>query len=335
MRVLAIGTVMVDVMAVGLPSVAGPGEVIYTTVETHIGGHPIDVAIDLVKLGKAPDSVAVAAAIGHGPYGSFVREVIDGYEIPTFLQDVPHEDTGRNLVLEVVGQDRRFHLDPGANWLLDADHVAGALASWQPDFVTLRPGYSGIDLALVGLLSPIEDTVVLLDIMQPHPDRPPGFIREALLHVDIVHCNEREALINTGALTLESAVEEFLRAGVRLVLVTGGHQGARAFTQRWTVTQPGFLVDTVDATGCGDAFCAGVILYFEKVGLASFGELEPGQLTELLILAQAVGASAATAAGCVEGVAAETVEAILADQGNAVRTATQINPTQGGDDESA
>ena len=136
-------------------------------------------------------------------------------------------------------------------------------------------------------------------------------------------------------MTLELAVEEFLSAGVSLVLVTGGDRGARAFTRSWTVSQRGFVVDTVDATGCGDAFCAGVILYFEKVGLRSFGELGSGQLIELLILAQAVGASAATAAGCVEGVAAETVESILADQGDAVRAATQVNPTQGGDDGSA
>ncbi|MDH3425855.1 MAG: PfkB family carbohydrate kinase [Acidimicrobiia bacterium] len=329
MRVLAAGTIMVDVMAVELPSVAAPGEVIYTAVDTHIGGHPIDVAIDLVKLGRAAEEVAVAAAVGNGPFGSFVREVMDEYGISTFLQDVPNEDTGRNLVLEVSGEDRRFHLDPGANWLLSVEHISSALAAWKPDLLTLRPGYTGIDLALPEILAPLKDTVIFLDIMQPHPDRPPHFVRDALPFVDLLHCNEGEALINTGARTMEAAVEEFLDAGVKLVLVTDGEQGARAFTGSWEVAQSGFRVDSIDATGCGDAFCAGVLLFLDEHGLPPFGDLGPDELTELLISGQAVGASASTAVGCIEGVSAETTTAILAEQGNAVRQATQTNERQG------
>lgn len=323
MRVLAAGTIMVDVMAVGLPSVAAPGEVIYTTVHSHIGGHPIDVAIDLVELGRPPDSVAVAAAVGTGPFGSFVREVIDRYQIQTFLQEVQDEDTGRNLVLEVVGEDRRFHLDPGANRMLTAEHVIGALGAWQPDLFTLRPGYTGIDLVLPDIVGPLGQPVVMLDIMEPHPDRPAGYLRNVLPHVDLLHCNEREALVNTGAPTLEGAVDEFLHAGVDLVLVTGGARGARAFTGSWEVDQRGFEVDAIDATGCGDAFCAGVIAYLDEHEPPRLDDLDPDELTELLLHAQAVGASAATAVGCVEGVSAATTAVILAEQRDRVRHATQ------------
>ncbi len=323
MRVLAIGTVMVDVMAVGLPSVAAPGEVVYTTVETHIGGHPIDVAIDLVELGRSPDSVAVVAAVGSGPFGSFVREVIADYRIRTFLQAVDGEDTGRNLVLEVAGEDRRFHLDPGANRLLDADHVGAAINEWQPNLLTVRPGYTGIDLALGDILAPLDDTIVMLDIMQPHPDRPAGYLLDVFCHVDIVHGNEREVLINTRAETLEEAVEVLLSAGVGLTLVTDGERGARAFTATQEITQSGFRVDAIDATGCGDAFCAGVIDYLEEYDLPRINQLRPDQLTEMLLHAQAVGASAATAVGCVAGVSAATVAAILAQQSESVRNTTQ------------
>jgi sugar/nucleoside kinase (ribokinase family) len=316
---------MVDVMAVGLPAVAGPGEVIYTPVAAHIGGHPVDVAIDLVRLGRDPDTVAVVAAVGEGPFGSFVRQVIAGYGFHTFLQDVGGEDTGRNIVLEIAGEDRRFHLDPGANMALSAEHVASSVAAFQPEVVTLRPGYTGIDLALQDILSPLDDTVVFLDIMEPHPRRPPGFIRSALGHVDLLHCNEREALINTGAATLQAAIEEFVGAGVRLVLVTDGEQGARAFTRGWEVTQRAFRVETIDATGCGDAFCAGVLRYLDDNDPLALDELGPGELTELLLYAQAVGASAATATGCVEGVSGETAQRIFAEQGEALRQTTRTN----------
>lgn len=323
MRVLATGTIMVDVMAVGIPAVAGPGEVIFTSVDSRIGGHPIDVAIDLVKLGWSPDSVAVAAAVGTGPFGSFVREVIAGYGIQTFLQDVTNQDTGRNLVLEVAGEDRRFHLDPGANWVLDAEHIVSALDTWRPELLTLRPGYTGIDLALADILAPLTDTIALLDIMQPHPDRPAGFVRSVLPFVDLIHCNEREALINTGAPTLEAAIESFLSAGVELVLVTDGPHGARAFTGAWEVTQHGFRVHTIDVTGCGDAFCAGVIHYLDEHDSPPLHDLGPDELAELLIVAQAVGASAATAVGCVEGVSAGMTDRILAGQSDTVRQQTE------------
>lgn len=314
---------MVDVMAVGMPSVAAPGDVVYTSVDTRIGGHPIDVAIDLVKLGWAPDSVAVAAAVGNGPFASFVRGVIAGYGIPAFLQDVPDEDSGRNLVLEVEGEDRRFHVDPGANWSLSEEHVASAVEAFKPELITVRPGYSGIDLALRDILAPLTDTIVLLDIMQPHPDRPAGFIRGVLPYVDLIHCNEREALVNTGARTLDDAVGEFLSAGAELVLVTDGPQGARAFTDDWEVAQGGFRVDTIDVTGCGDAFCAGVIDVLDEQGSSPLGDLGPDRLAELLIRAQAVGASAATAVGCVEGVSAPMADGILAKQRVKVRRTTE------------
>lgn len=321
-RILAVGTVMVDVLAVGLPAVAEPGEVVYTDIATRIGGHPIDVAIDLVKLGEPAEMVAIAAALGHGPYADFARGVIDEYGIAAFLDDVPHLDTGRNVVIAVQGEDRRFHLDPGANWELSASHVASAISGWGPDVVTLRPGYCGIDLALGELLEPLSETMVFLDIMQPHPARPPHYLRDALRFADVVHCNPREATANTGAVTVDEAVERLLASGVGLVLLTEGDRGAGAFSPEWEVRQPAFVVDTVDPTGCGDAFCAGAIRFLG--GRGHPGGLDPDELKELLVEAQAVGASAATGVGCVEGVVAATVTEIMGAQGAEIRQGTGI-----------
>lgn len=324
MKVMAIGTVMVDLMAVGLAAIAKPGEVVYTSVDTQIGGHPIDVAIDLIRLGKDPATVAIAAAVGTGPFADYVRKVMAGYGMRTYLQHVQSADTGRNLVLSVLGEDRRFHLDPGANWSLDPAHVASALASWDPDLLTIRPGYTGIDLALVELLSPLEDVCVMLDLMEPHPVRPPDYIGGALPHVDIIHCNQREALINAGTSNLDDAVESFLRAGVRLVLVTDGPRGARAYTSEWEVAQGRFELDVVDPTGCGDAFCAGSIEWLEGVGTEELDALTPEQLSDLLLLAQGSGATAASAAGCIAGVSESLRDRLIAEQGSRLTTQTTV-----------
>lgn len=326
MKVMSIGTVMVDVLAVGLDDIAAPGNVIYTPreIETRIGGHPIDVCIDLMRLGADPDDVCLVAALGTGPYGQIVRTIIDDAGFATRLQTVDDHDTGKNIVLQVGNEDRRFHIDPGANWLLSPDHVTAALKDWSPDLITLRPGYTGIDLHLDTVLSAVDDdTVVLLDVMQPHPSRPVGYLDGAFERADVVHCNEIEARVATGASTVREAVDRILAAGVSLVLITAGGEGASAHTRRHRIDQPGFEVDVVDVTGCGDAFCAGVAFDLAE-DRGSIGRLEPDRIARLLARSQAVGAAAATAVGCVEGVGAPLVEQIMTGQGATVLAHTQI-----------
>jgi sugar/nucleoside kinase (ribokinase family) len=322
MRVMAIGTLGVDVLAVELPAIAAAGTVVYTPreIETRVGGHPIDVAIDLVRLGAQPDDVAIAAALGRGIYADYVGSVIEDYELTTFLQTVDDRDVGRNIVLEVRGEDRRFHLDPGANWLLEPAHVSAALAEWQPDVVTVRPGYTGIDLDLETALAPAGDALVLLDVMQPHPSRPHGYLDPALRRATIVHCNGFEARVATGAATIDEAVAVFAAHGIELLLITRGEKGAAAYTRSHRITQPGFSVDVVDVTGSGDAFCAGFIHALEGSG----EYLDPETLPRLLGAAQAAGAAAATAVGCVEGVSADLVDRLVAEQGDRVLGDTEI-----------
>ncbi|MGA7272848.1 MAG: PfkB family carbohydrate kinase [Acidimicrobiia bacterium] len=328
-RVMAVGTVMVDVLAVGLPHIAEPGHVVYTPseIESLIGGHPVDVAIDLVKLGFPSRSIGLVAAVGHGMYGAHVTEIIERHDVETFLQPVPSHDTGKNLVLEVEGEDRRFHLDPGANWYLDPDHVAGALERFGPHVLTLRPGYTGIDLHLEALLADLSGVLVMLDVMQPHPSRPVDLVVPVLPRVHIVHCNEKEAMAVTGAPNLESALASLLESGPRLVLLTSGASGARAITATSSVAQPGFQIDPVDATGCGDAFCAGVIEWLiehtSPPTPSTLDELGPGDLAELLAHAQSVGAAAATRAGCVEGVSRRLVDQLRVTQLHRVVAATR------------
>ena len=118
LKVLATGTIMADILAVGLEGIANPGEVIYLEreVEVRIGGHPIDVGIDLVKLGLNPQEIGVVAAVGKGLFGDYVKKIIKSHRIRAFLQEIGKTDTGKNIVLENKGEDRRFHIDPGANW---------------------------------------------------------------------------------------------------------------------------------------------------------------------------------------------------------------------------
>jgi len=332
LKVLAIGTIMIDVLAVELEKIAEPGEVVYLNrdIEARIGGHPIDVGIDLVKLGMNPEDIGVVAAVGKGLFGDYARKIIEQYQLMAFLQDIDTVDTGKNLVLEKKGEDRRFHIDPGANWLLDVAYVIERIRETSPDIVCIRPGYSGIDLQLEEVFKAIkaQNSFLFLDIMQFHPERPQHMLLPLLHYVDAVHCNEKEAMVTTGADNPVSAIRMILSKGASTVFLTRGEKGAAVITEKIWISQPNFKVDVVDATGAGDAFCAGVVhKMIEKGAFKDIHKMGNDFLTELLIMGQVTGATAVTAAGCVEGVLEEKTENLLQSQKSDIlhNTVTSVN----------
>ena len=329
LKVLATGTIMVDILAVELARIADPGEVIYLDreVEVRIGGHPIDVGIDLVKLGLSPQEIGVVAAVGEGLFGDYVKRIIKQYRIQAFLQEVAKTDTGKNIVLESKGEDRRFHIDPGANWYLDPEFVKGKIRELSPKVFCLRPGYCGIDLKLEELFqeAKAQNSLLFLDTMKFHPKRPKELLLPLFHYVDAVHCNPKEAMVNTGKDDPEEALKEILRRGAKAIFLTKGGEGAELITQEFRISQPGFRVNFVDATGAGDAFCAGVVYkLIEFNRLDDIHKMSHDKLIEILMMGQAVGASAATKAGCVEGVAKDKVDQIMREQGEKILKSTIV-----------
>jgi sugar/nucleoside kinase (ribokinase family) len=328
-KVLATGTIMVDILAVELERIANPGEIAYLNreVEARIGGHPIDVGIDLVKLGHNPEEIGVIAAIGKGLFGDYSKKIIGQYGLRSFLQEIEKTDTGKNIVLEKKGEDRRFHIDPGANWYLAPEFVRTNIRELSPRVFCVRPGYCGIDLHLKEIFREVKthNCFLFLDMMQFHPGRPKGLLSPLFHYTDAVHCNEKETMANTGKDHPEEAIREILEQGAKVIFLTKGDKGAELITQEIRITQPRFEVEFIDATGAGDAFCAGIV--HKLIELNEFGDvrkLSENELIEILMMGQAVGASATTAAGCVEGVSKDKVTQIMKEQREAILSGTKV-----------
>lgn len=78
---------------------------------------------------------------------------------------------------------------------------------------------------------------------------------------------------------------------IRLILVSLGKEGSRAYMDGKSVQVSPFLQEhTIETTGAGDTFCAGVLHYVLEQGLREYSEKE---LTEMLTFANA-GASIIT-----------------------------------------
>ena len=330
-RVLSWGTFMCDIIATGLDKVAEPGVIEYLREPIHmrLGGHPVDLIIDLAKIGVDPAWLGVVSTIGADSFGDFLLGEIAPYGFEAFVRRV-EGGTGKTLILAVKGQDRLCHLDPAACMAMSLDHLRDVLCRTTPEFLSIRPGYTNLDTQMASLLAdlrrgPLADTWLLLDLCAPYR-KEWSYYLELLPHVDAVHGNSKEIIRASGETTFATAAQKILSLGPGTVLVTKEAQGAELITRQGSVVQPSFDIRFVEPSGCGDAFCAGVIHQLMQIG-KSIDTMSPAELSQTLLWGQALGAAAATEVGCVAGVTASRVHELIETQQARILQETVWSPS--------
>ena len=76
--------------------------------------------------------------------------------------------------------------------------------------------------------------------------------------VDLLFCNEEEALSWTGKPTAQSALTE-LAALAKQVVITLGNKGALIFDGQKTLSTPAVTTEAIDTNGAGDAYAGGFL----------------------------------------------------------------------------
>lgn len=326
-KVLSWGTFMCDIIASGLDKVAEPGVIEYLTrgIEMRLGGHPVDLIIDLARIGADQNKIGFVSTIGNDAFGDFLMKELSRYDFQTFVQRVDG-GTGKTLILSVTGKDRLCHLDPAACMKMSLDHLEEVIEETTPEFFSLRPGYTNLDTQIGAMLErlrsgPLKNTFVLLDLCAPY-QKGWDYYLSLLPYVDAVHGNSKEITRASGESDFKAATNKMLSLGVGAVLLTKEEQGAEVLTNKHRISQPSFNIHFEEPSGCGDAFCAGVI-YSLMQSHKSINEMDENALTDLLLWGQALGAAAATEIGCVSGVTKANVEKLMTDQKDRVLQGTK------------
>jgi len=327
MLVTTIGILVSDIIAAELPSIANPGEVIFTPrgIKLRIGGHPANVSIDLVKLGLKENSISLIGAVGKDIFGKFIEETLHKYGVKTHLQyyDV---GTSKNIILVVKGEDRRFHVEVGANQYLNPKPVYDILKEERPKiFYVGATGWLGkFDERLEEILQYAKEigSITFVDIIAPY-GKNWDYIIPSLKHTDIFHCNNIEASNITGEKTVKGNLVKLYEYGVEFPVITLGKNGLQALFQDKLIDMPAFQVNDIDPTGAGDAFCAGIIykIISKKYRLNEIGVRD---FKEILVFASAVGASATTEEGTTEGVKINFIQKIIKEQEQRILQNTKI-----------
>lgn len=322
MLVTCSGILVIDIIAANLPKISDPGELTYAPkgIEEHMGGHAGNVSIDLMKIGFRKGEVSSTASVGVDLFGDFLEKILDKYGIVTHLQRIPDVGTSKDLVLVVKGEDRRFHVDVGANLHLSSEHVLSVLEEEKP--IVHYVGGVGLtgrfDDELPGVLEKAKEfgCLTFLDPAKPYK-RGWDFLIPSMAWTDVFHCNNDEAKEITGKENPKEAARFIVKKGVGLVIISLGEKGVIARTREDLFKIPAFKVPVIDPTGAGDAMCAGVIrglLKSKNEKECNLSMFSNDEIVHILLEGAAAGASCVTMVGTTTAVSEENIANILETQ---------------------
>jgi len=261
------------------------------------GGAPANVAVGVARLGRKS---AFMGKVGADAFGRKLARVLraNGVDVRGLRFDSRVRTT-----CAFIAQEFLFFRNPGADLNFCPEDV-------DTDLVTETAIFHCGSLSLTG--EPIRSTLhSILPVLRGRgiflsfdanyrPSLWEGEkeayrrIWEVIPGVDLLKVNERELLLLTGTDDPEKGIPVFLAEGTRNVVVTMGREGAFFGNELGQGFVPGFAVETVDATGCGDSFVAGILSEFSGSPV-----IPPDTFEHLLRFANACGAITATRRGVI------------------------------------
>ncbi|MBN2568943.1 MAG: carbohydrate kinase family protein [Deltaproteobacteria bacterium] len=268
------------------------------------GGCAANVGIGLVKQGW---NVDVVGCLGDDASANVLRSCLEQYgvncEFVTYTQERP---TSKTVILIVKGQDRRYIHVFGANEVFTCRHIdrdwLRKLKAFYLGGLFALPGIDIDELGTILQTCQNNNVATFVDILAPESLQGFDSLKDLLPYIDYFLPNNDEAAQITGKTDPVDQIRAFKAHGANTVVITCGKRGSVANRNDSLWTCGVYTVDSIDASGAGDAFTTGLMTAVLR-GL---------DLPDVLAYASAIGASATRAVGCTDGVfTAEEAEAFI------------------------
>jgi fructokinase len=300
--VTAIGEVLIDFTPIGLFRQGNP------IFEQNPGGAPANVLACLSKLGC---STAIIGKVGYDQFGEFLKNTLDQAGVSTEGL-VMTERCGTTLAFvhlsETGNRSFTFYRNPGADLLLEPVELKKNLIDKCGIFhfgsvsMTGEPSRSAtLEAASYarkkGKIISYDPNLRLR--LWPSPAAAKTEILAAMYVADILKVSDDELLFLTDEKDFDSGAKKLItKYNLQLVLVTLGPRGALAYNGMGRAFHPAYAVKTIDTTGAGDAFAAGILYQLIRSGKKP-GELSSDELTRFLSFGNAVGSLVTTRMGAI------------------------------------
>ncbi len=289
--VSVVGSANVDLVAT-TDRLPGPGEtVLGFTFAEHAGGKGLN---QVVAASRAGARCTFVGAVGDDDAGRRLVATLRNESIDqSSLRTLANTPTGRALIGVSAQAENSIIVVPGANGALTPKDVVAMAGSARVLLVQLEVPTPVVHAALVAARAAGATT-----ILNPAPAA--VLSGETLALCDVVIPNEHEAELLGGSARL-------LQLGAGAVVVTMGSRGARLCTHDGAdLAVAAFVVDAVDSTAAGDAFC----------GAFAAAVSRGVDLAHALRFASAAGALATTHAGAVPSLPTlAAIEKLITSQG--------------------
>ena len=257
--ILCAGDVNVDLILSGIERIPAFGEeVIAQAMGMHMGGCTANVAVFCARLGIR---VALRARVGKDDFGDFLLEELQKAGVATdlILRD-PDLRTG--ITVSLSGRaDRAFVTYLGTIDSLRREDVSEALLS-RARHVHIGSYFMQRKLqphiaAILAQARALGLTTSLDTGYDPYEQWDSGIL-EALRQVSVFLPNEVEAPAIAGVQDPRVAARKLAELSERVAMKLGA-EGSVLLADGQERFAPGYPVEVVDTTGCGDAFNAGFL----------------------------------------------------------------------------
>ena len=315
MDVVCLGELLVDMF----PAEMGRRLAEVSAFRPKPGGAPANVAVAAARLGA---SSAFIGKVGDEAFGHHLADVLaqEGVETRGMRYD-PDARTGLAFIAmpDENTSEFVFYRNPGADMMLREEELDRSLLwearSFHFGSISLIQEPSRSATLEAARIARQAGALISFDVnYRPTLWATPEQARERIIgtvpQVDLLKVNEGELALLTGSDDLDAGSRALLERGPSLCVVTLGPDGSYFRVAGGSEHAPGFAVETVDATGCGDAFVAGLLCQLVRGDWRE--QIHPSRMGPILRYANAVGALTSLTQGVIPALpTADEVERFL------------------------
>jgi ribokinase len=248
-------------------------------ISAHLGGSVVNTAVVLQKMGAQTNMIG---CLGDDSWGNQAQDWLR--EIGIGLNGVQHaseKQSGLSMLVVTPDNERTMFTHRGANACLRAEGISPLLFE-SADIIHLsgyafmvgaqrEAAWQAVALAKSAGIKISVDTG--LDAVLKVPNE----FRRLIPQVDLVITGMKEMSELYGVDTIEQAYQVLMENGVSLTGIKLGADGSYVGNQQQNYYQKAFPVESVDTTGAGDTYSAGMILgLLHHLSVEETGQLASG-----------------------------------------------------------
>ncbi len=305
MKILCIGEALIDMICTDKGKSLSEGN----NFLKKPGGAPTNVAAAIAALGG---TVELAAKVGIDPFGKHLIDVMQSFGVNTkwVLQDENYFTTFAFVSLMENGE-RDFYFNRGADGQLtraeveaiDLDDVSiihfGSATGFLPG--PLQAAYQGLLQRALQLNIFISFDPNYRHLLFKNNDQ--TFIDQSWNFLQSCHffkVSDEEAMLITGCVTLNDAVDVLLEKTTSAFAITLGKEGTLLGLNKETFIVESIAVSPVDTTGAGDAFVGAVLYQLSDKKLDEITAMSKEEWKHIIFNANKAGARTCEYLGAME-----------------------------------